>query len=115
MGSQGAETKVDHENARIHEGAHYRIPPQVYLREVDGQMVLLNLNSEEYYGLDEVGANFVQKLIAMSPDDALSLLVSEYDGASRETLHRDMEALTASLLEADLLQRLETDADGAPG
>ena len=31
------------------------VPPDVLVRELDGQAVLLNLENEAYYGLDEVG------------------------------------------------------------
>ena len=86
----------------------FRIPAEVYLREVDGQMVLLDLSREEYFGLNETGTNFVKKLIEMGPDEALSMLASEYEETSADVLGRDMDALVASLLEAGLLERTET-------
>lgn len=85
----------------------FAIPKQVYMRPVDGQMVLLNLESEEYFGLDEVGSNIVGKLIAMAPDHALAQLEDDYEVAP-ETLRQDVEALVKSLVDAGLLVDLKT-------
>ena len=99
---------MENDQVAGHGQPQFRIPAEVYLREVDGEMVLLDLSREEYFGLNETGTNFVKKLIEMSPDEALSMLASEYEETSADVLGRDMDALVASLLEAALLERTET-------
>ena len=34
----------------------FQLSPDVLFQEVSGEMVLLDLNSEQYFGLDEIGA-----------------------------------------------------------
>ena len=57
----------------------FAFPEGVVAREVDGEMVLLNLRSEQYYSLDSVGANVVTHLTHESMDDAMAALRRDYD------------------------------------
>ena len=84
--------------------ADYVIPDQVYLREVNGQMVLLNLETEQYYGLDEIGAVIVNRLIELPLDSAVTAMLAEFDGVDAETLRSDVDTLVASLIAAGLLE-----------
>jgi Coenzyme PQQ synthesis protein D (PqqD) len=88
------------------DGEHpeYQIPDQVYLREVNGQLVLLNLDTEQYFGLDEVGAVIVGKLTEVPVATALSDLLAMFDVDS-DRLTSDVNNLVASLLDAGLLER----------
>lgn len=90
-------------------GPAYAIPPQVYFREVDGQMVLLNLETEEYYGLDAVGADIVNRLTSAPWDDAMSALEADYD-VDPAVLRSDIARLLGDLTGAGLIER----ADGGP-
>lgn len=80
----------------------YEIPAHVLYRQVDGQMVLLDLDQEQYFGLDEIGAEMVQRLTEGSVDEAIDALLSSYE-VGEEQLREDLDALVASLLEAGLL------------
>ena len=82
----------------------FAIPSQVLYREVDGQMVLLNLETEQYFGLNEVGAHIVTRLIEQPFDDALASLTNEFE-VDRSVLHRDVERLVGDLVQAGLLKR----------
>lgn len=82
----------------------FEIPPNVLSREVDGQLVLLDLDREQYFGLDEIGADMVRRITEVSIDDALAALVAEYDVAP-DRLRHDLDELVASLLEVGLLTR----------
>jgi hypothetical protein len=82
--------------------AAFRIPSHVLYREVDGQMVLLDVEREEYFGLNEVGAEIVTEITAGSVDEALEALSGRYE-VDPLTLRRDAEELIGSLLEAGLL------------
>jgi hypothetical protein len=84
--------------------AAYAIPDQVYLREVNGQMVLLNLETEQYYGLDEVGAVIVNRLIELPRDAAVAAMLADFEGVDTETLGTDVDTLVASLITAGLLE-----------
>jgi hypothetical protein len=84
--------------------ATYALPAHVMLRSVGEELVLLNLETEKYFGLDEVGAAMI-KLIqsGASLPDAAAALAEEYD-APAETIAADLDALCAELVDEGLLQ-----------
>lgn len=82
----------------------FEIPPQVLYREVDGQMVLLNLETEQYYGLNEVGAHIVTRLTAQPFEAALAALTDDFE-VDVTVLHRDIDNLVGELVQAGLLKR----------
>lgn len=84
----------------------FEVPPEVLYREVDGQMVLLNLQTEQYFGLNEVGAQIVARLTAMPLQEALVALVDDFD-VDDAVLRRDVEDLIGQLVTAGLLKRVE--------
>ena len=80
------------------------IPPHVIFRELQGEAVLLNLNSERYYGLDEVGTRFWNVLaVSDSIDQAYQILVQEYD-AQPDELQGDIKRLIDELLDQGLIE-----------
>lgn len=79
------------------------IPDGVLTREVDGEMVLLNLKTEQYYGLDRVGADIVTRLTSEPIDDAVASLREIYE-VDQELLDADIARLVAELQAAGLLQ-----------
>jgi hypothetical protein len=82
----------------------YQIPPNVLFREVDGQLVLLNLETEQYFGLDEIGADMIRRITETTMDDAIAALTSSYE-VDPDRLRADLRELVDSLLEAELLDR----------
>ena len=61
------------------------IPDMVLFRELDGESVLLNLKTESYLGLDDVGTRMWTVLTAEpSVQAAYEVLLSEYDVLSRD-------------------------------
>lgn len=88
--------------------AAYEVPPHVLHRRVDEQMVLLDLDSEQYFGLDEVGADMVARLLAGSVDTTIEGMLADWE-VDRETLRRDLDALVASLVDAGLLRPVGCD------
>lgn len=80
----------------------FEIPAHVLYREVDGQMVLLDVEREEYFGLNEVGAEIVAGVTAGPLDDALGAVLGRYE-VDEAVLRRDAEELLESLLGAGLL------------
>ena len=74
------------------------------MRELEGESVLLNLDSEIYFGLDEVGTRMWALLTtAPSVQAAYDALRTEFDVAP-ETLRSDLETLIGHLLEKGLLE-----------
>jgi len=84
-----------------------RVSEDVVFRELDGEAVILNLDSGTYFGLDEVGTRFWQLI---EQDDrvevALVTLESEYEVAA-EVLRADVDRLVSTLVEKGLLVRTD--------
>ncbi|MDE3154717.1 MAG: PqqD family protein [Acidobacteriota bacterium] len=69
----------------------------VVARELDGETVLLNLDTGIYFGLDAVGTRIWGLLSAGEPlDRVLAVLVAEYD-ADAAVLARDLLDLVRQL------------------
>ncbi|MBN1428629.1 MAG: PqqD family protein [Anaerolineae bacterium] len=80
------------------------VPEKVLLREVAGEAVILNLNNEQYYGLDEIGTRFWTMLTTSSSiREAIDDLLAEYD-VDRATLEQDMRDLLSKLAEQGLVE-----------
>src|SRR5215217_6427095 len=79
------------------------ISPEALFQELEGETVLLNLESERYYGLDDVGTRMWQ-LLAENGDvgAAYTQLLQEYD-VEAEQLEADLGTLIGRLAEAGLL------------
>lgn len=85
-------------------------PPHVLVRLLDQESVLLNLETEQYFGLDETGTRMWQ-LVTTSPniDAAYQELLSEYD-VQPEMLRENLTELLGHLVEHGLLRVLPADA-----
>ncbi len=70
-------------------------------------MVLLNLESEQYFALNAVGAHIVTRLTEESFEAALAALKRRYE-VDPDVLHRDVVELIDGLLKAGLLVRVGT-------
>jgi len=80
------------------------IPDDVLMRELDGESIILNLASERYYGLDDVGTHMWQLLATTSTiEEVYEILLTEYEVEPDQLLH-DMEELIEQLVEHGLLQ-----------
>jgi len=80
------------------------VPESVLIRELSGEAVLLNLSSEMYFGLDEVGYRFWTVLTtAPSIGAAYDQLLSEYE-VQPEELRESLAALIDQCKEQGLLE-----------
>jgi hypothetical protein len=63
----------------------------VFAQEVDGEMVLLDMNSENYFGLDEVGTSIWQAIEVCEGElkCVLGKLLEEYD-VEEAVLQKDL-------------------------
>jgi len=79
----------------------------VFAQEVDGEMVLLDMNSENYFGLDEVGCAIWQ---AMQEHKVLQrvydAMLENYD-VEPDRLGRDLLAFIEQLRDAGLIELQE--------
>lgn len=82
--------------------AAFNIPAHVLHRSVDGQMVLLDVEREEYFGLNEVGSDIVGAVTSGPMEDALATVADQYD-IDADTLRSDAVELIEALLAAGLL------------
>ena len=79
------------------------ISTDVLSQEVDGETVLLDLNSEAYFGLDQVGTRIWQLLQEVGELPAVyDIMLDEYD-VDGEKLKEDLDALITDLDEAGLI------------
>jgi hypothetical protein len=83
----------------------FRIPDEVIFRELDGEAVVLNLDTGIYFGLDAVGTRIWQLLEERKPLRAvLDTLIDEYE-APPDRLQRDLLAFVERLDDKGLLSR----------
>lgn len=80
-----------------------RISPDALYRDLQGEGILLQLETGQYFGLDEVGHRIWQHIV-QNGDLALvqEALASEY--GSPETLSADLDRFVAQLVEKKLVQ-----------
>ena len=85
------------------------VPAHVLIRRLDGESVLLNLESERYFGLDATGTR-MWELVTSQPCIALALekLQEEYE-VEPDVLQSHLTQLMSGLVENGLLQVLPAD------
>ncbi|HKM65851.1 MAG TPA: PqqD family protein [Candidatus Acidoferrum sp.] len=87
------------------------VPKHVLVRHLEGESVLLNLETEKYFGLDSTGTR-MWELVTTSPsvDAAFARLLEEFE-VDPELLRTHLTELLSRLLEYGLLN-IETDNVG---
>jgi hypothetical protein len=77
--------------------ARIKISDDVLFQELEGESVLLDLTSEQYFGLNEVGTRIWQLLVEnRETTEILSRLVDEFE-ADDKILRRDLAILINEL------------------
>ena len=79
------------------------VSSEVLFQEISGEIVLLDLASESYFGLDEIGAR-IWGLLGEDKNQGqiLDVLLQEYE-VDKKTLEGDLAELMGELLEAGLI------------
>ena len=81
-----------------------KLPDDVLISDLEGESVILNLKSERYYGLDNVGTRFLTLLsTSESIEQAFEALLAEYD-VDADTLRLDLTNLLVDLREQGLVE-----------
>ena len=84
------------------------VPDAVITRELDGETILLNLETGIYFGLDKVGTDVWRAIRTVGTlGEALDLVQSEYD-VEPAVLRVDFLRLVDELLAKGLLQRADS-------
>jgi Coenzyme PQQ synthesis protein D (PqqD) len=88
-------------------------PAHVLVRFLDRESVLLNLETEQYFGLDETGTRMWQ-IVTAAPniDQAYQELLTEFD-VDPELLRSNLIELLGRLVDSGLLQVLPADVGSA--
>ena len=82
----------------------FEIPPRVVTRRVRDELVIVDLESGTYFGLDSVGARAWELMAAgLPPSRICDRMHEEYD-VDREELERDIADLVAALVERRLIE-----------
>jgi hypothetical protein len=94
-------------------GDRVTVPSNILIRFLDQESVILNLNTEKYFGLDAVGTRMWQ-LVTSSPtiDAAFFQLIEEYD-VEPATLRIHLAELLEHLLDNGLIATQAADV-GTP-
>lgn len=80
------------------------VPSDVLIRELDGESVILDLNSERYFGLDSVGTRmWVALSTSASIQTAYDALLTEYE-VEADQLKHDLCTLVEQLAEQGLIK-----------
>ena len=91
------------------------ISSEVLSQEVDGETVLLDLESESYFGLDEVGTRIWQLLNETSNlQTVFDTLLGEYD-VDEKQLEKDLQDHVAHLVEEGLISLTDPTSDDPKG
>ena len=82
-----------------------RVPDDVLISNLQEESVILNLDSERYYGLDDVGTRFLSVLnTADSIEAAYVVLHDEFD-VDAQSLRQDLLELVEDLVKQGILIR----------
>ena len=81
-----------------------KLSEDVLISDLQGESVILNVNSQRYYGLDKVGTRFLTLLSnSETIEQAFETLLAEYD-VEADQLKVDLTELLADLREQGLVE-----------
>lgn len=81
----------------------YAFAEDVVQRAVADEMVLLHTGTQQYYGLEHVGADIVTRLVTLPFHEAMAALARDYQ-VELAVLLEDVDVLVKDLLAAGLLR-----------
>jgi hypothetical protein len=95
-------------------GNRASVPAHVLIRHLDGEAVLLNLESERYFGLDGTGTRMLDLITTMpSIDAAYEKLLEEFE-VEPARLRENVNELLGRLVENGLLNLSPADVGTTP-
>jgi len=107
QGSKGPEDRLSHVTTAskpISFELNAKVPAGVQVREIDGEAILLNLDSGLYFGLNATGSRFLADVTRFETiERAFEDLLETYD-AEPEELRAALSELLAELVENGLIE-----------
>lgn len=83
----------------------FKLNKNVLFQKLGNEAVLLNLSSEDYFGLDEVGSRMWEVLLEQKTiKTSLPILMAEFD-VDEATLRTDLKELIEKLVTEKLILR----------
>lgn len=80
-----------------------KVSDNVLFQEIDNEYVLLNMETEQYFGLNEIGAKLWHSIAEYGDvDNALEQIMKAYDVAE-DTLKKDISSLLTELSNEQLV------------
>jgi len=79
------------------------IPSTVFAQEVDDEMVIMDTQSENYFGLDAMGTQMWQILIENGSLENLKIKILEMYDVEENVLRQDIEVFISELLKNKLI------------
>lgn len=77
--------------------------PAVIADDIDGEIVIMNLERGSYFGLDAVGADIWRMAVAGTSGQTIAARIAAHFGLEAAIVEADVQALVAKALEHDLL------------
>jgi hypothetical protein len=91
-----------------------KVPDHVLVRHLDGESVLLNLDTEKYFGLDAMGSRmFMLATTSACIESAYEKLLEEYE-VEPEVLRSHLAELLSTLMGNGLLDVSPADVGSIP-
>ncbi|HVO58615.1 MAG TPA: PqqD family protein [Dongiaceae bacterium] len=90
------------------------VPANVLIRFLEQESVLLNLNTERYFGLDPVGTRMWQLLTSAPSVEAAFLKLSDEFDVDSHTLRANLSDLISHLVENGLITLQPADVGTTP-
>lgn len=85
------------------------------VRELEGEYIILDLDSGCYYTLDEVGGFVFGMMRNDSSLEKIEESIGEnYDSANRDAVRRDLQDLVQQLMEKKIVSPVSPGRDGGP-
>jgi len=81
------------------------VPGGVLAEVIDGETVLLHLDSGRYFGLNRTGTRIWQLLTERMDESAASAIIATEFAVDEQTARRDISSLVKELTERGLLAR----------
>jgi hypothetical protein len=90
------------------------VPAHVLVRHLDGESVLLNLETEKYFGLDATGTRMWEVATQSASLEAAYLALAQEFDAEPEVLRSNLAELMVRLIENGLLKLSSADVGSLP-
>lgn len=81
----------------------YHLAPDLSVTELDNEVVILNLQNGQYFGLNHVGQDLIEHFKAeQTLESAINMIAEKYQIPNHQA-EQDIQQLTTQLLENQLL------------